>query len=773
MTEPRRGADDSTQLATLVDRPSGRAAVTLDLVPGARIRQYELVREIGRGGMGRVFLARDTRLGRQVAMKFIATAERELARRFVKEARATARCTHENIVVIHEVDEHDGTPYMVLEYLEGETLGARLRRSARMAPAEAVEMMVPTLRALERAHALGIVHRDLKVENIFVTRGGQVKVLDFGVAKMLEEDDDRHTAAGAAIGTPANMAPEQLRLDPIDGRTDLWACGVILFRMLAGRHPLGDRAAEADAVEAIMDLAVPMPGLASAAPDLPPELCRIVDTCLAKDRTERWPSARALLDALTGTVASPPPPVRSVAVLPFHNAGPEEDAYLADGLTDDLIDALSMTRGLRVRPRSATRPYTGDVDHRTAGAELDVQVIVEGSVRRRGADGLRITARIVSVTDCFQEWSKRFDRPAGDALVVSDEVAAALSQALTIPRTAAPREAVTDPVVIDLYLRGRAALRGIDAPSAERALDLLEQARGRAPYDPTILAAAARASARALFFRYDTARADRALDLARQALAAAPGSGEVELALAQVCLSRGEFASAAAHAARASRRAPFLAEAHALIGRMRVEVGPVHDGIAALDRALALDPALRAARYDRARSYALLGDDEAAASLLADRDAIDVQPKATLAARLAMWRSDPARWLPSLPALDESHAAAQRELFGVLLASMRERAVSPESATMLRAVVSSVASPRFRPLLLQISSELYAYCGEDSASLDHIALALQAGLIDLVWLDLCPVLDRVRTTPRFAELRAALESHARPIRDALAREEDA
>ncbi|HUS63278.1 MAG TPA: serine/threonine-protein kinase, partial [Kofleriaceae bacterium] len=592
---PPGAAQDTAQAETVVDRPRRRGEA-VGLAPGLAIRHYEIIREIGRGGMGQVYLARDTRLDRLVAMKFIATQDRDLAERFIVEARATARCTHENIVVIHEVDSHEGMPYMVLEYLEGEPLVALLQRSGRLAPARAVELMIPAVRALERAHALGIVHRDLKLENIFVTRTGQVKVLDFGVAKVLD-DDDRNTAVGAWVGTPAYMAPEQLGMDSVDGQADLWACGIILHAMLSGRHPLGDGSAEV-VVSALMDLDLPMPRLAAVAPDVPIDVARIVDSCLAKRKADRWASARALLDALSRSATAPSdaaPSVRSVAVLPFHNGGAAEDAYLAEGLTEDLIDTLSMTKGLRLKPRSATRRYTGEVDHAAVGAALDVQVLVEGSVRRHG-DGLRITARVVSVTDCFQEWTKRFECPAGDALRVSDEVAAALAEALTMAPPAA-RPAGSDPIAVDLYLRGRAALRGLDRASAEHAVDLLGQAQGRAPDDPTILAAGARAGARMLFFRSDPTVAQRALALARRAVAAAPHSGEVELALAQVHFALGAYVDAATHAARAVRRAPFLADAHAMIGRVRVEVGPLERGRGALDRALALDPELHAARH--------------------------------------------------------------------------------------------------------------------------------------------------------------------------------
>ena len=209
--------------------------------PGARIRQYEIIRPLGRGGMGIVYLARDVRLGRRVAIKVLLTDSAALTRDFLREARATASCEHENIVIIHEADEHDGTPYMVLEHLDG----SNLRQAAggrKLAPARAVELIVPVVRALVRAHERDIVHRDLKPENVFVTRSGAVKVLDFGIAALLADAELQSTGRAhrqARIGgTIAYMAPEQFEPGGADHRSDLWAVGIMLYELLAGHHPV-------------------------------------------------------------------------------------------------------------------------------------------------------------------------------------------------------------------------------------------------------------------------------------------------------------------------------------------------------------------------------------------------------------------------------------------------------------------------------------------------------------------------------------------------------
>ena len=279
---------------------------------GARVAHYEIIRELGRGGMGQVFLARDLKLGRKVAMKFLVAATPRQSQRFITEARTTAQCSHENIVVIHDVSEHQGTPYMVLEYLDGRPLSER--DEGPMSWGRAVEILLPVVRSLVRAHEFGIVHRDLEPENVFITTSGVVKVLDFGIAKLLAGPVDQVAEARAApagpmqltqegsiVGTLPYMSPEQWGLDQIDHRTDLWSVGIMLFELVVGRHPLAPVSMPALA-RAAASLDEPMPRAADAAPDLPPALAEVIDRCLEKHKNRRVPSAQALLDLLTPLV---------------------------------------------------------------------------------------------------------------------------------------------------------------------------------------------------------------------------------------------------------------------------------------------------------------------------------------------------------------------------------------------------------------------------------------------------------------------------------------
>lgn len=328
------------------------------LAAGVKVNRFELIRELGRGGMGHVYLARDTRLGRLVAMKFMALAAPESLDRFLVEARATARCTHENIVVIYDADEYQDAPYMALEYLEGAAL-ADLLDGQTLAPARAVELILPVVRALNRAHSQGIVHRDLKPENIVVTRDGIVKVLDFGIAKLVAEGESASrasvqdlsaiaanmTAAGGVVGTLPYMAPEQWGTEEVDHRTDLWAVGIILWEMMTGSHPL-DPVSPERLMQAAALLDRPLPSLADVLPSCPTALVAVVDRCLAKRKAGRFGSAAELVEALEHCVSGHGGRSMREGECPFPgmSAFQEDDADRFFGRQQETLQVVSRLR---------------------------------------------------------------------------------------------------------------------------------------------------------------------------------------------------------------------------------------------------------------------------------------------------------------------------------------------------------------------------------------------------------------------------------------------
>jgi WD40 repeat protein/serine/threonine protein kinase len=345
--------------------PSPAEAVAL--APGATIGQYEFIRVLGRGGMGEVHLARDLRLGRLVALKLMISRHAGRNRRFLDEARATARCHHENIVVIHEVSEHNGRPYMVLEYLPGQTLRQWLREHAAataasgqpppVPPGRAVELMLPVVRALAYAHERGIVHRDLKPENVMLTRSGTIKVLDFGLAKLLpgptpDEISQAHGRTGTAeihssalLGTLAYMSPEQMKVGVIDHRTDLWAVGIMLFEMVTGSHPVPSRAM-GDLLRIAHENA-PMPSVREYRSDLGP-LADIIDRCLLKDKEHRTATAHQLLYELEALLPAQRTRLRDEGNNPFAGlaAFQEGDADRFFGRDRDITMLVGKLRSL-------------------------------------------------------------------------------------------------------------------------------------------------------------------------------------------------------------------------------------------------------------------------------------------------------------------------------------------------------------------------------------------------------------------------------------------
>ncbi|HTR50077.1 MAG TPA: protein kinase [Kofleriaceae bacterium] len=335
----------------------------LDFSKNKNIDRFELIRELARGGMGQVFLARDTKLGRKVAIKFLLHDDPDFVQRFLVEARATARCTHENIVTIYEVGEFQGLPYMVLEFLEGKTLSDVLE--SQPSAKQFAELMVPVVRALERAHEHGIVHRDLKPSNIFVTDRGQVKVLDFGVARMIDragvlteqvaariETSDVHFEAGSGsnvtftgsgdslVGTMPYMSPEQWGADVVDHQSDLWAVGIMFWRALTNVHPAATMAP--DKLRArLLDLAIPLRSIADVDAAIPPELVALVDKCTKKKKAERYASATELLADLQAFLS--PAAARNDDTCPYRGlaAFGEADAKFFFGRSNEIRTALS------------------------------------------------------------------------------------------------------------------------------------------------------------------------------------------------------------------------------------------------------------------------------------------------------------------------------------------------------------------------------------------------------------------------------------------------
>jgi len=757
--------------------------------------RYELLRLIGAGGMGNVYLARDRELDEEVALK---TLRREIAdkpgiiERFRREVRLSRRVTHPNVARVFDIGEHGGDKFLTMEYVEGESLADVLAREGALAIGRAVEIIRAVCAGLGAAHKAGVIHRDLKPDNVLIAKDGRVVLTDFGIARALEALDgqgDGGNTVGVTLGTPAYMAPEQVQgRDDIDARADIYALGAMLYEMCTGERAW--RGDGAFAVAAAKLMADP-PDPRSRRPDLPAAFARLILRCMARERGDRFASAEAVADEVATltqpaapAAAQPAPPEspragpercqppaavtgpgeKIVAVLPFRNQGPAGDEFLADELTDDLIDTLSMTQGLKVRPRGVVARWkSADQDPREIGRELGVQVVVDGSVRRR-AGSVRISARLISVADGFQLWARRLDRPEQEVLRMSDEVAQAIAEALTVEGSAAPaREAPTDPVAVELFLRARHEYRKFWPPSQRIAIALYEQALARAPGDPMITAGLALSRCRLWFFSGEGGAL--AVEAAERAAKAAPDLPEARLALASVRFQHGEAVTTVKELKQALARNPSLAEAQALLGSILLEAGEIAEGNRWVEASLALDPLTPMGRPTLARSYALTGRWSDAYALLGQNRAAD--DHWGVRTRLALWRGD-ADDAEQIAQELERREANRGFVASVLYVMKHEKL--PETPEFVRNSQGSGVALRRNAFAAQLTVEMACYVKDIDRAFNALEASVGFGLIDLFWLERCPPLALLREDPRYAPLHAAVRRRAEAILQAYRQE---
>ncbi|HEX6126663.1 MAG TPA: protein kinase [Pyrinomonadaceae bacterium] len=593
------------------------------IVIGKTISHYRVTSQIGEGGMGVVYEAEDTNLGRHVALKFLSPAlatDDSLLQRFQREARAASALNHPNICTIHGIEQDDSEHFIVMELLDGESLADRLRGGP-LDIDTLLRLGIQISDALESAHSKGIVHRDLKPANIFITSRGQAKILDFGLAKIDSQKTtaasnvptaiaEGLTSAGATMGTVAYMSPEQSRGEITDARTDIFSFGTVLYQMASGILPFQGETS-AVVFDSILNRD-PQP-LNEVNPALPQELARIVSQALEKDRDLRFQSATELKTALKrlkrdqdsgrhsgesaaihGTQAPQAARERSIAVLYFENlSGMKEDEYLRDGITEDITTELSKISGLRTFFRANILPYRDkSVTAGQVGRELGASHVLAGSLRRIG-NRLRINAQLIDAANEFPLWSERYDREMEDVFAVQDEIAQKIAAALRITLSPQEQQALAakpteNPHAYDLYLRGRNYARRVSRQDLQVALQMFESAT--ALDENFALAHAGLANVCVQHFYYferDHRWIDRAVAATEKARRNGSDAPEVRLAEAWLDFAGKKYSEVIEKMRSTLKRYPDLDGGYYLLGSALFESGHYHELIDIMEDALA------------------------------------------------------------------------------------------------------------------------------------------------------------------------------------------
>ena len=732
---------------------------------GQSLHHYEVTEWLGGGGMGLVYKARDTRLHRMVALKFLPpqwSRESTAKPRFVYEARAASALDHANICTIFEINETaSGQLFIAMAYYDGETLKHKIARGP-MAVDDVIEIALQIGQGLMQAHERGIVHRDIKPDNVIVTSEGVVKIVDFGLAKLSERDDIIRT--GATLGTVAYMSPEQAQGDEVDHRTDLWSLGVLLHEMLTGERPFKGPYEAAIIYGIINEDPVP---LEKVRPNLPPLFGHIVHNLLRKDPKQRYPNMAAFVNdllllrdgsAALRTPKAPKPRSTSIAVLPFTNMSADpENAYFCEGLAEELINALTQLSGLHVAARTSSFAFQDHhEDIQSIGKKLKVATVLEGSVRKAGKR-LRITAQLIDTSDGYHLWSDRYDRVLDDVFAIQDEITLAIVEKLK-PKLLQDekgilgKRATHNLDAYNLYLKGRYHWNRRNKTALQRAVQYFQQALSIDPEYAHAYVGLADCYTMKGFYGYLPPRETfpKAETAAKAALARDPDLAEAYIPLGAVhALYHHDWEAAEAALLHALSLNPNLANAHHLYaGWILSPTGRMTDAVNEERVAQKIEPFSLV--INAVMAYVFFWARRPEQALEEARKTLDMDADFWLGlTALGLAHEQLEAFDEAIEAFERAIASAQRVplLLGMLGHALAGSGRTAEARALLEELQTMEPTPAFDLAMVHLG------LGEHEQALDHLERAYDERSTWLVYLNVDPRFAPLYAEPRFQALR--------------------
>ena len=703
---------------------------------GQTISHYKILEKLGEGGMGVVYKAQDLKLDRPVAIKFLSShlsASEENKARFMQEAKAVAALNHPHILGVYEIDEQNGSLFLVMEYIEGEVLKSHimnLKSGGGIPVRQAMDWTLQVAQALKVAHGKNIVHRDIKPENIMLTPSGDVKIMDFGLAKL--KGGAGLTKTGTSLGTLSYMSPEQAEGIAADHRSDIWSLGVVLFEMLTGDLPFKAEH-EAALLYLIVNEEPPVPSALDR--KIPAQVDSVVKKMVEKDRSRRYQSMEEVIAALehvrkeieSATAAAK---TKAIAVLPFENiSSDKENDYFSDGLTEELIINLSRLKDVRVISRTTTMQYKGvKKDIKTIGRELGARYIMEGSVRKF-QDNLRIAVQLIDVETDAQLWAESYKGKLADIFDIQEQVSKQIVDALMVKlspteKIVLTKRATVNAEAFDCNLRARTFLYRYTKNSVQFAIQLFQRAIELDPRYAGAYAGLGEAYA-TLYQNFERKEEwlEKAVEASLKALMYDATLSEAYASLGLSYLHRKSFDEALTAGQKAIELDPNNSIAYWILGRTLHTMDRDKEALELFNKVHKLNPDFYANYADLMIVHERLGNQEKYQEAL--RDAIEAFPR-----HLAQHPDD-----------------ARAHMF-YAIALIQAGKTDQAKGEAARAVELSPSDP----LMMYNAACFYARMGDKEAALDGLRNAISAGYGAFEWIKRDPDLESIREHPQYLEL---------------------